>query len=454
MKKIFSLLLIAAFTTGSLVAQEAAPAPAAGGPQAPSEDEKYLLMKFGKLHDHNTEVNFSEDLTKVANDEAKPDDASKEAGKNLAGYELPDYHDLPGQLYTKADLEAMAINLKLHNWEVHLTESSARLKTEELSLTRAVTSKERGTVLGVRVHFPGSALSGAASIVPPFSIPVDYGRKVNDSLTDSRNAEEGLGILHNTGSIKSLSIDVYGRNFEHGLTVVLEHSDGRVQEVFMGSLNFRGWRTLKWENPNYIRDVRDRNMAQRPLYPNEIPFVRLAGLKIHRNSTTPGGDFVGYFDTIYMVHDLDLTFKGGNEQDIVDEDFWYVVRAAEIDRKYSELRQLADKRYKFAMRNFELIPSQINPRRNGEEANPNTAANDLSYNPLNNGRTVAPNNARDGGMNAKPEDNGTSNTPATKVTGIEPDTGTGTKNPGDPAGKAGLVPQTDGAAAPAPAAAQ
>ena len=34
-----------------------------------------------------------------------------------------------------------------------------------------------------------------------------------------------------------------------------------------GYLEFDGWRTLTWNNPNYVADVRNRELRKFPLYP-------------------------------------------------------------------------------------------------------------------------------------------------------------------------------------------
>lgn len=380
MKKIFSLLLVSALSAGVAFAQEgdapadggAAPAaqPAAGAPA--NSDEQYLLIDFGRVHDADTEVNFTEDL---------------KAGKDLAGYELPDFSNLPGNYYSTEDIDRMAVNLKLHNWIVDLSESSRNVVDNELSKARAATSASKGTVLGVTAHFPMTPLNGSAFIHPPFDFPLDYGVKNNNSLKDGRNNQYGMGILHNVGPIKSVSIEVYGRNYPHGLSVVLERDTDKIEEIFMGYLNFRGWRELKWENPNYIKDVRERRIQERPLYPHQIPFIRLKGLKVYRTSEMLGGYFIGYFKTVKVVHDLDLTYLN-DERDIDDENFWYIIKRYEIAKKYQELRALAERRYRLSVQNEQIIKMKKNPKRGGTASNPEEATQDTSYNKSHGGESV------------------------------------------------------------------
>jgi|GEM_PF-302041 len=420
MKKIFSLLLLSVLAN-ALYAQEEAPADeapaddgAAPADEAPADDgaapagdsqsgessgeegdantdDQYLLINFGKVHDADTEVNFTEDLA---------------AGKDLAGYELPDFSNLPGNYYSEEDIDRMAVNLKLHNWVVDLSESSRSVLNNELSKSRAVTSESKGTVLGVSIHFPETPLSGSAFIHPPFDFPIDYGVKDNNALKDGRNNDYGLGILHNTGPIKSASVEVYGRNYPHGLSVVLERDDNSTEEIFLGYLNFRGWRELKWENPNYIKDVRERRIEQRPLYPHQIPFIRFKGFRIYRTTEMAGGYFIGYFNTVKVVHDLDLAYLN-DEKDIDDENFWYIIKRYEIVNKYRELRQLAERRYRLSLENEQIISMKKNPKRGGTASNPEDGTADTSYDPAHDGSSVVGSPSDNDGASAVGENTAT-----------------------------------------------
>jgi hypothetical protein len=68
-------------------------------------------------------------------------------------------------------------------------------------------------------------------------------------------------------SSSPLAVNVKGLNFPHGLSVILKDHNGNEKLMFMGYLNFDGWRELRWDNPQYISDVRNRELRIDPLYP-------------------------------------------------------------------------------------------------------------------------------------------------------------------------------------------
>ena len=109
--------------------------------------------------------------------------------------------------------------------------------------------------------------------------------------------------MKNVGVLKSLSITVYGANFPNGLGVVVEDQDGTEQTMFMDYLQFDGWRTLTWNNPNYVTDVRNRELRKFPLYPKGMPYLKLKGIFIYRDAAQEGGDFVTYFKDIKITYD-------------------------------------------------------------------------------------------------------------------------------------------------------
>lgn len=406
MKRIFSILMIAVCTTGFMYAQEAAPADGGSqdgqsgqsgqsGASSKENEPDYLLIDFEQLHTANTDVDYK---------------MSAEGGKQAPGYELPQFDNLPGQIYSDKDLENMAINLKLHNWIVDLSKSSQSALNNNLSKTRAVTSNSRGTVLGVRAHFPELPISGYAFVKPPFDIPVTYGDHGQiKSLTDLQTSlglsddlkKTGLGILHNVGNIRSLSVEVFGRNYPNGLSVVLEDAFGNETETFMGYLNFRGWRVLKWENPNYIEDVRERRAKVNPLYPNQIPLVRFKGFKIYRNAKDAGGDFIGYFNKVNLIYDR-AQIPLEEDDDIADEDFWYIVTKYTIEKAYKELVKLAEVRYEQYIQGRQTYDGK-SVKRGGDEKNPETAEKDkVSNNSADNGREGSGGGAKSGSTEPAP----------------------------------------------------
>jgi hypothetical protein len=283
---------------------------------------------------------------------------------------MMDFSGVAGAGYTDDQKKQMRVSLAIRNWEVVLASSSRTPLNQSLSLTAEVpVSKDSKsayagqTVFGVRVHFPTEAFNSWARVTPPYEIPAfedkatvdDQGNitpqaagaqgsdPVNARLTRFEGSYDpnskiitALGIVKNVGVIKTVSVNVKGLNFPHGLSVVLKDSDGVEKIIFMGYLNFDGWKTLTWNNPQYIADVRNRELRVFPLYPKSVPFVKFDGFILTRDAATDGGDFVAYFKDVRILYDkavLDTT------QDIDDESVWGIIQNKEDARKAAESKR-------------------------------------------------------------------------------------------------------------------
>jgi len=273
-----------------------------------------------------------------------------------------------GASYTEEQRKQMRVSLAIRNWDVVLASSSRTNMNQSLSMTAEATlaadAKQFAgkTVLGVRVRFPVEDFNGWAKVQPPFEIPAfepkadidDQGNivpKKDAQGSDPANARmsrfEGvydantkiktaLGIVKNVGPIKSVAIMVKGLNFPHGLSVVLKDSDGNERTMFMGYLNFDGWKELRWDNPQYVADVRNRELRVFPLYPKTVPMVKLDGLLFTRDAAGVGGDFVAYVKDIKILYDKAVLDP---VTDIDDESVWGIVGKKEEERKVLESRR-------------------------------------------------------------------------------------------------------------------
>jgi hypothetical protein len=117
----------------------------------------------------------------------------------------------------------------------------------------------------------------------------------------------------------------------------MKNQNNAEQEYVMGYMKFDGWKQLEWQNPNYVQDVRDRELNAYPLYPNSSPYIKLAGFRIYRDASMVGGDFVGYIKEVKVVYDkanLQL------ESDIDDEATWLILQDRESSRRKAELNRL------------------------------------------------------------------------------------------------------------------
>ena len=259
---------------------------------------------------------------------------------------MVDYSQTAGASVPEEDKKLMKISLSPDNWDITLAPSSRSVKNRSLSFCREWQTKETAkqypstTILGARIHFPELPFNSWAIIEPPFEIPA-YEKKTdengNEVAGDPGTKFISKGVLRNVGIIKSITMTVYGRNFKHALAIVLSDENDNVQEYFITYLDFDGWSIRTWTNPNYILDVRNRDLFKVPLYPRNQPFLKLKGFRIYRNGENDGGDFVVYIKDVKVIYDeavIDV------EEDIDDETAWGILTKRREERKTLELTRI------------------------------------------------------------------------------------------------------------------
>ena len=274
-----------------------------------------------------------------------------DSGENEAT--MVDFSEQAGTGFTSEEREAMKTSLDVENWEVVLAASSRTVGNLRRSMTKGVqvnadASKYAGEiVLGVRVHFPEEPFNSYAIVKPPFEIPAYMKRTVlqgDGTLisdeTDLRGSKfDGYGVVKNVGTLKSISVNVYGSNFPNGFGIILKDQNDNEQQVFMNYLEFNGWRELVWNNPNYVSEVRDREINRYPLYPSSEPMRKLIGLIFYKGATQEGGDFIAYIKDITITYDkarLDAV------RDINEEEVWGILAEREQARRTSEFSRLGN----------------------------------------------------------------------------------------------------------------
>ena len=261
---------------------------------------------------------------------------------------MMDYGSVAGGSFRDIDRALMRTSLAITNWEIEFNSSSRTIMNIERSFTREAPSRQWGTVMGVRVHFPLENFNASAIIKPPFEIPA-YEPQANiqddgtieaaedsDGITTPSRFEDGYGVVKNVGTIKSIAVNVYGLNFPHGLNTLLIDDVGIQKSMFMGYLNFDGWGELRWDNPAYIQEVRNRDLRLFPLYPDSTPFVKFAGFEIKRDAARRGGDFITYFKDVKIIYDKAVL---DTDRDIDDEGLWSIIRDRETARKVWEMER-------------------------------------------------------------------------------------------------------------------
>jgi len=257
-----------------------------------------------------------------------------------------DFGQVAGASFTPSQRALMRTSLAIENWDVVLNSSARTIHNITRSYTREAPSRRFGTVMGARIHFPLLPSFAKATIRPPFEIPayelmVDIDDEGNigeptNGFGGTTRFEEGFGVVKNVGTIRSVAVNVYGLNFPHGLNVILLDHDGNERVVFMGHLNFDGWGELVWNNPQYIFEVRHRDLRLFPLYPHSMPFVKFGGFRLDRDATHTGGDFIVYFKDVRIIYDLAIL---DTDRDIDDEALWGIIRDRETARRIFEMER-------------------------------------------------------------------------------------------------------------------
>ena len=262
------------------------------------------------------------------------------------------YAESAGTTYTDEQKELMKTSLALGEWEIVLNSSARNVQSVGISTVREapVTAGRHAdeTIMGVRIEFPTTAVNANAKVVPAFNIPAyepvrseEGSESEGGSSADFKSQfENGYGIVKNVGTLKSIAVETLGENFPHRLYVLLSDTDGVQRRYDMGTLKFDGWRTLTWNNPDYISEVRTREIRVIPLYPRGLPFVRFDGFQVSRDASDVGGTFIGYFRNVQIMYDKALLTT---DRDIVDEDLWNIIGDKEKARQNAEMARFGNK---------------------------------------------------------------------------------------------------------------
>jgi hypothetical protein len=271
---------------------------------------------------------------------------------------IMNFKDAAGSTFTDEEKKLMLVSLALDEWRVALASSSATVKRMANSICKEASTAPNAspfqgeemksrTILGVRVLFPESNFNSYAIVKPPFEVQAYQDQNTvadNGDLVvepnDLGNSDmfDGYGVIKNVGIIKSIDVTVYGANFPHGLELVLQDENYEQSSYHIAYLNFDGWATHTWTNPNYIEDVRNRQIKVYPLYPREIPYKKFIGFVIYRDANTIGGDFITYFKDVKVTYDEAI--KTLDNPQIEDEKIWGILRARTDQRRKAEYRRL------------------------------------------------------------------------------------------------------------------
>lgn len=297
---------------------------------------------------------FADEAVMIDFNKLVADYPSDKPAENLAT--ITDFSDAAGSSFDQKDKDLMKTSLAIANWEVVLNSSAKSVETLKYSYTKPTKVRDTAahykgeTIMGIRINFPAEAVNAYALIAPPFEIPA-YADKTEvdgDGKVAVVKGEEGkgrkfdnVGVVKNVGVLKSISVNVFGNNTPHGISVIMKDQNNREIEFFLGYMSFDGWRTLTWDNPNYIQDVRDRDLHTYPLYPQSAPFLKVAGFRVYRDaSMSDSADFVGYVKDVSIVYDKAIL---NLERDVDDEGTWNILSDRESSRRNAELKRLGQR---------------------------------------------------------------------------------------------------------------
>ena len=328
------------------------------------------LVGLSSFAEERTLIDFT---TLSADIAVYPQDYDGEKDNNQNKRTIMNYAKAAGASFSSEQKELMKSSLALTEWEVVLNSSARNVASLAQSVVKAAKVSENSKqpfagkdVLGVRVVFPSGAYNANAKIVPPFSIPAyepyseadengnrskseDSGNSDNSEgkpkwLFEADNTEDkaspAYGLVKNVGTLKKVAVTTMGMNFPHALYVLLSDNDNVVRRYFMGYLGFDGWKTLEWNNPEYITEVRTREIRVYPIYPRGEPYVKFEGFQVARDAAHIGDDFIGYFKDVKIIYDkANLT----SERDIADEDLWGIITKKENARQALEMSRFGNK---------------------------------------------------------------------------------------------------------------
>jgi hypothetical protein len=105
------------------------------------------------------------------------------------------------------------------------------------------------------------------------------------------------------GITKTISVWVAGRNYNHELKILIQDFFGRPFELYMGKLNFQGWKRLTVAIPPQAEDGRN-GIVQRNYHYNNQLGLKITGLKVECDPMEAFGSYYVYFDDLRAVTDL------------------------------------------------------------------------------------------------------------------------------------------------------
>jgi len=105
------------------------------------------------------------------------------------------------------------------------------------------------------------------------------------------------------GVTKTVSMWVVGRNFNHEIYLLIQDFFGRDYEIYMGRLNFQGWKKLTVAIPPQSSDGVN-GVVQRSYHYNNQMGIKITGFRVQCDPMEAYGSYYIYFDDLRAVTDL------------------------------------------------------------------------------------------------------------------------------------------------------
>ena len=131
-----------------------------------------------------------------------------------------------------------------------------------------------------------------------FGVRADFLRRGYNSMTI-----RPIRPIPIEGITKTVSVWVVGRNFNHELVLLIQDFFGRNYEIYMGRLNFQGWKRLTVAIPPQSADGMS-GVIQRSYHYNNQMGIRITGFRVDFDPMEAYGSHYIYFDDIRAVTDL------------------------------------------------------------------------------------------------------------------------------------------------------
>ncbi|MDY4902974.1 MAG: flagellar filament outer layer protein FlaA [Treponema sp.] len=114
------------------------------------------------------------------------------------------------------------------------------------------------------------------------------------------------------GVTKTVSVWACGRNMGHQLWLLVQDYNGNNFEIWMGSLEFSGWKKLTTAIPPSPDG--EHGIIQQSVYHGDKPGLRIVGFRVDCNPMEAKGSYYMYLDDLRAVTDLyDLENKDADD---------------------------------------------------------------------------------------------------------------------------------------------